>query len=798
MLRRPTLVAAFVTLALSAVMIGPGLLPGRALSSSDMWWFATPWAVDRPADLTRPANPDLEDAAQQFQPLREEVKKQLPDAPLWDPWIAGGRPLLAGAQSAVFSPFSLPAWVLPLQDSLAWTALLTLWAASFGMYLLGRALGMRFAGALMAGIVYGLNLWLVSHLSYPHSGVWALLPWLLLATERLVRRPNAVSVSLLAAVVALQYFAGHPETSFQVLLGAVLFFALRVVQARRGGVRGPLLAMTAALVAGTALAAVMLVPFGELLLHSADLAERSGTGINRHIDSTYLLGFFLYDYWGRATDTSLLLLLFSRSWYIGALPLMLAAVALIVRPRAERLWLAVAAAVLLAVIFGVPPFVQIATRLPGLSLGHNDRLILLVLACAALLAGWGLDDLLARDVVARHRRAILVAAGAILVVPLVMVVARGQIHELLWRSAIKVASGLKEPPATGDPTAADVIRLTAVVLWLCAAGAAIALILARVRGLPARWFAGLALALVFIDLLRAGMGYNPAIPTDHADQPETGALRYLAAHSPERFVALGNVPQNVAALRWRLQDARGYDPPILKRYNKLWRREVSPEYPDLTTTLISLFLQVPKIDERRLRTLRLLGVTHLLVPPKAAGPQPEGLDTPGLTPVYDGPDAEILHVDGALPRTFVAGAQQTVDGGDAALDAVTSPSLDARRAVVTEKRLAGVPESAAGSGGTARIVSYEPDRVTIDAELTRPGVVVLGDNWFPGWKAKLDGKPADVERVDYVLRGTVADRGHHRIEYRYEPASWRIGWVLSLLTALALAGAVVASRRRTA
>ena len=81
--------------------------------------------------------------------------------------------------------------------------------------------------------------------------------------------------------------------------------------------RAPLIAMAAALVAGTGLAAVMLAPFGELLFHSADLAERSGTGIGKHVDPTYLLGFFMYDYWGRATDTPLLLLLFSRSWYIG-------------------------------------------------------------------------------------------------------------------------------------------------------------------------------------------------------------------------------------------------------------------------------------------------------------------------------------------------------------------------------------------------------------------------------------------------------------------------------------------------
>ncbi|HYP48493.1 MAG TPA: hypothetical protein VEQ61_07640, partial [Thermoleophilaceae bacterium] len=230
--RRPALAAALICLALSAIMVGPGLLPGRALSSADIWWFTTPWKAQPPAGLERAANPDLQDAAQQFQPLRTEVKRQLPGAPLWNPWIAGGRPLLADAQSAVFTPFSLPAYLMPLQQSLAWTALLLLWAASFGMYGLARSLGLRFAGALMAGLVYGLNLWIVSHLSYPHDGVWALLPWMLWATDRLVRRPDAGSVAFLAGAVGIQFLGGHPESSFHVLLGTVLFFALRMGLAR--------------------------------------------------------------------------------------------------------------------------------------------------------------------------------------------------------------------------------------------------------------------------------------------------------------------------------------------------------------------------------------------------------------------------------------------------------------------------------------------------------------------------------------------------------------------------------------
>ena len=44
--------------------------------------------------------------------------------------------------------------------------------------------------------------------------MWALLPWLLLAVDRVVRAPHPGSVALLALVVALQFFGGHPESSF--------------------------------------------------------------------------------------------------------------------------------------------------------------------------------------------------------------------------------------------------------------------------------------------------------------------------------------------------------------------------------------------------------------------------------------------------------------------------------------------------------------------------------------------------------------------------------------------------------
>ena len=217
---RPTLAAALVYALLTFAFVSPAVLTGRVLSNSDSFYFKAPWAAVRPAKLTRPANPEFDDAPAQIQPFVQYTKSRLPDIPLWDPMIDSGRPFLANAQSAIFSPFSVPAYVLPFFSALAWIALLKLFVAAFGTYLLGRALGMRFGGALLAGAVYAFNLFLVAWLSYPHASVWALIPLLLFATDRVVRRPDGLSIAGLGAVVGLQFLCGHPESSFHAMVAA--------------------------------------------------------------------------------------------------------------------------------------------------------------------------------------------------------------------------------------------------------------------------------------------------------------------------------------------------------------------------------------------------------------------------------------------------------------------------------------------------------------------------------------------------------------------------------------------------
>ena len=224
--RRPTALAALLYLLLACVLFAPGFAPGHALSASDYLWTATPWDSIRPPGVpVLGSNREQADAVTLFQPSLQTIRSALPDIPLWDPYTLGGRPFLADSQAAIFSPFSVPAYVLPFWRSLAVMALLKVFVAALGAFLLGRRLGMRGGGAFLCGLVFGFSLWSVTWVSWTTMSVWAWLPWLCLLSD-VPAKTRPVSFAALAAVVGLQFLGGHPASSFQMLVFVTLVWGV--------------------------------------------------------------------------------------------------------------------------------------------------------------------------------------------------------------------------------------------------------------------------------------------------------------------------------------------------------------------------------------------------------------------------------------------------------------------------------------------------------------------------------------------------------------------------------------------
>jgi hypothetical protein len=796
---RTSLAAAAVYAILALAMFGQGLLPGRVLSASDRLWTAVPWSAAAPP-LSRPfaSNFELGDSVVVFEPFVEHTRESLPHLPLWNPYVMAGRPFLANGQSAVLSPFSVPSYLVPRRVSFAAVAMLKVFVAALGTFLLARALGFGFAGALLAGLVYGFGQFTVDWVTWPQSSVRALLPWLLLATDRVVAKPHALPSAALAAAVALQFFGGHPETSYEVLVVAFAFALFRLVELRRAGraVLRPAAAFVTAVLAGTALAAVVIVPFVELLLHSSDLESRKALS-GGHVAAKYLLGVLMPGYWGRPTQTASPLedtLMVDRAFYTGALPLMLAVGALL-RPSVRRIALGVFGLGSLAVVVGFEPFLSIAAAFPGPV--RTDRLTYLFLFAVALLAGRCLDDLVGGRLGPLRHRTLLAVGTALVCFPLVYVALVDWTRFKYLGAGVELAWGFQLPSELLERASRDkVIEVAALLEWLPLAAAGLTLLALRARRpLGAPVFVALAMALTAIDLFKIGMGYNPAIPSDQAFPPATGAIRELQGAGLARFVGIdpgGFVPvpsplDPDLAMRYGIYDGRGRDFPVIDRYTTLWSRNIAAVNP------IPRF-GVPPPNDRALRALGLISVAYLM-----QSPQAPRLREQALTLVYDAGDARLYRNRHALPRAFVVDHQRVVGTAEDAVEAVESPDFDGRTTAITEERITGVrtagpPER--HSDGWASITSYAPERVVVRAGARRTSLLVLTDSWFPGWRAELDGRPAEVYRVNYLLRGVRLPAGTSEVTFTYRPTSYRLGWVTSLVAFLAILAAAFFGWRR--
>jgi hypothetical protein len=68
-----------------------------------------------------------------------------------------------------------------------------------------------------------------------------------------------------------------------------------------------------------------------------------------------------------------------------------------------------------------------------------------------------------------------------------------------------------------------------------------------------------------------------------------------------------------------------------------------------------------------------------------------------------------------------------------------------------------------------------------------PGYLVFDESYAPGWRAWLGGKPEPIFRADgYWMAALVPEAGSHKIIFRYEPVSVRIGLFLSLIFGTAM------------
>jgi hypothetical protein len=101
---------------------------------------------------------------------------------------------------------------------------------------------------------------------------------------------------------------------------------------------------------------------------------------------------------------------------------------------------------------------------------------------------------------------------------------------------------------------------------------------------------------------------------------------------------------------------------------------------------------------------------------------------------------------------------------------------------------------------TVEIKSYEPNQLTYQVNSGKGGVLVFSEVYYPGWTATIDGEPAELGRVDYILRALSVKPGKHEVVLSFFPKSVdtteTIAYTAYAILLLVLAGAAFMAYRR--
>ena len=137
----------------------------------------------------------------------------------------------------------------------------------------------------------------------------------------------------------------------------------------------------------------------------------------------------------------------------------------------------------------------------------------------------------------------------------------------------------------------------------------------------------------------------------------------------------------------------------------------------------------------------------------------------------------------ALGNAWFVGDLVPVEGAQAESDSLMRVDL-ATRAVIDKEfvPMAGNLHPGIPEGAAITLTAHTPETLDYEVSSSAPGIVVFSEIYYPhGWKASIDGEPADHFRVNYMLRAMNVPAGQHKIHFVFDPDSVRKGDTIAVI-----------------
>ena len=219
----------------------------------------------------------------------------------------------------------------------------------------------------------------------------------------------------------------------------------------------------------------------------------------------------------------------------------------------------------------------------------------------------------------------------------------------------------------------------------------------------------------------------------------------------------------------------GYHPAKLRRYQEMIDAYIAPEMQAAMQAIAAKNGNMQEVDGAKVfPVLNMLNTKYFILPLQGGATMP-------------------------LQNIYAQGNGWFVDKINYVADANAEYSgvgkIDVRHEAVADKKFEAALGQAKANDSTAivKLDKYEPNNLQYTVNSKNGGVVVFSEIYYPGWTATIDGQPAELGRVNYILRAVSVKPGKHTVVLDFHPTSISttetIAYIAIVILLLAIAGA---------
>ena len=751
-------------------------------------------------------------------------------------------PLLAEGQAAVFYPLNLLFLFLPPPIANNLLTFLQFVIGALGIALLFKTLKIGFTGGLLGSITYLFNMYFICNINHINIIiVMTLAPFILTFIIQALQLRKYRGFLLSGLFLALSLLGGiHPSNSYTILAVFLILLFNPIKREQYGdrpsSVLFPIYGFILLLLTALTLSAVQLLPSTELTRLSVRAAASGYHQATQYSWEPHFFLTILFPFiWGNPADQTLATTDFFWEFYAYTGIITFFVIIPLFKHRRDRMvvFFTILASLSLLLALGKhsPLFFLFKLPIAGLFRAPARFLFLYVLSISVL-SGIGLDDMIRRKRKgdAKGNLFSVFALGSFLLLCAVILHLNRPLFLNLFTKILenhdqfflKFAGEITTPEDISHFCIVESKNILSALIRFFVLLGFIALLPVFSRRKKIASYCSALILIQFLDLYSAGAKLNPTTKREFFNQKNWAVEqiskldsdgRVVSVHTPHREMSFHDgypravltedynravyqdLGRNLPALL-RIHALTGDSPLILRNYHRFLYAALGSEADPLNSYItwrdINNFYRfslnrrdLSALLQRNNNLLSLANATYLVTK--------EGISEQNWTSVIEsGPNGLKLYRNSrALPRArFVQKAVHVNSPDDALmryLQGVINPWMET--AIAGDTSLCITEQQASPSNDDSTLIDWEKEdalEIKLKIQTPNPGYLVLADNYYPGWKATVDGIQTKILNADVCFRAVRVPAGRHAIQFHYEPASFRWGAYISICSALLL------------